>query len=40
MTMNLDDVTEEGVLELNSILRLSNTAVMVVTFDAPEGFTH
>jgi immune inhibitor A len=38
MTMDLDDMTEEGMLELNSVLKWSNTAVMVVTFDAPEGF--
>ncbi|HUV23807.1 MAG TPA: hypothetical protein VMW26_00065 [Methanomassiliicoccales archaeon] len=38
MIMDLDDMTEEGMLELNGVLKWSNTAVMVVTFDAPEGF--
>lgn len=39
MMMELDDITEEGSFKLNSILKWSSTAVMVVTFDAPEGFT-
>jgi hypothetical protein len=39
LTMKLSEMTEEGLFELNSILRWSNQAVMLVTFDAPEGFT-
>jgi len=39
LTMRLDDVTEEGLFELNSVMRRSDEAVMLVTFDAPEGFT-
>ncbi len=38
-TMQLDDVTEEGFFELNMVLKESESAVMLVTFDAPEGFT-
>ena len=38
-TMKLDEVTEEGLFELNKVLNWSNEAVMLVTFDAPEGFT-
>jgi immune inhibitor A len=38
-TMKLDDVTEDGLLELNKVLNWSDEAVMLVTFDAPEGFT-
>lgn len=37
--MKLDDVTEAGLFELNKVLKWSNKAVMLVTFDAPEGFT-
>lgn len=39
LTMRLSDLTEEGLFELNSILKSSDSAVMLVTFDAPEGFT-
>jgi hypothetical protein len=39
LTMKLDEVTEEGLFELNSVLGWSTEAVMLVTFDAPEGFT-
>jgi immune inhibitor A len=39
LTMKLDDVTEEGLFELNKILKWASKAVMLVTFDAPEGFT-
>lgn len=38
-TMRLDDMTEEGLFELNSVLKHSDSAVMMVTFAAPEGFT-
>ena len=38
LTMCLDEVTEEGMLELRSLLKGSKTAVMLVTFDAPEGY--
>jgi len=38
-TMKLSDVTEEGLFELNKVLSWSDMAVMLVTFDAPEGFT-
>ena len=38
-TMKLDDVTEQGKMELEKVLKKSNAAVMIVTFDAPEGFT-
>ena len=39
LTMRLSDLTEDGLFELNSILKSSDSAVMLVTFDAPEGFT-
>ncbi len=35
-TMKLDDITEEGKLELQKVLGWSNKAVMIVTYDAPE----
>jgi immune inhibitor A len=38
-TMSLSDVSEAGIFELNKVLSWSDTAVMIVTFDAPEGFT-
>jgi len=38
-TMKLSDVTEEGLFELDKVLNWSKKAVMIVTFDAPEGFT-
>ncbi|NIM95909.1 MAG: peptidase M6 [Anaerolineales bacterium] len=38
-TMKLSDATEEGLFELNKIMNWSDKAVMLVTFDAPEGFT-
>jgi hypothetical protein len=38
-TMKLDGMTEDGLFELNKILNWANEAVMLVTFDAPEGFT-
>jgi immune inhibitor A len=39
LTMKLADMTEQGIFELNKVLKTSNAAVMLVTFDAPEGFT-
>jgi len=39
LTMKLSDMTEEGLLELNKVLKSSSSAVMLVTFDASEGFT-
>jgi bacillopeptidase F (M6 metalloprotease family) len=39
LTMKLNHVTEDGLFELNKILKSSNSVVMLVTFDAPEGFT-
>jgi hypothetical protein len=36
-TMNLADATEEGIFELNKVLSWSDTAVMLVTYDAQEG---
>ena len=39
VTLNLGDVSEDGWIELNSVLQDSNSAVMLVTYDAPEGFT-
>jgi immune inhibitor A len=38
-TMELNDVTEDGLFELSKVLSWSEKAVMLVTFDAPEGFT-
>lgn len=38
LTMKLDSVTEDGLFELNKILKTSNKVVLLVTFDAPEGF--
>jgi hypothetical protein len=39
LTMRLDDLDETGLFQLRSVLQWSDTAVMLVTFDAPEGFT-
>jgi len=39
LTMKLDEITEDGLFELNSVLKSSSSAVLLVTFDAPEGFT-
>jgi hypothetical protein len=38
-SVNLNDASEEGLFELGQILKWSDQAVMIVTFDAPEGFT-
>lgn len=37
-TMRLDDATEQGRVALRRILGWSDTAVMIVTFDAPENY--
>ncbi len=39
ITIDMDNVTEEGMIQLQSVLKWSQKAVMLVTFDAPEGFT-
>jgi immune inhibitor A len=39
ITLKLDEMTEAGLYELNAMLKRVNAAVMLVTFDAPEGFT-
>jgi hypothetical protein len=39
ITIDLDKTTEDGWLALSSMLKWSQKAVMLVTFDAPEGFT-
>jgi immune inhibitor A len=38
-TMRLDRDTEEGTLRLRRLLRKSDRVAMLVSFDAPEGFT-
>ncbi len=38
-TMKLDEVTEEGMISLRRVLCWSDSAVMIVTFDAPEGYS-
>jgi hypothetical protein len=38
-TMRLDHMTEEGTIELQSILKWCDSAVMIVTYDAAEGVT-
>jgi len=37
-TMKLEDLSNTGMFALNKVLSWSDTAVMLVTFDAPEGF--
>jgi immune inhibitor A len=37
-TMKLDDMTEEGMIALRKVFGWSDNAVMIVTFDAPEGY--
>jgi hypothetical protein len=39
VTLKPDDITEDGVFELNKVLKNSSGAVMLVTSEAPEGFT-
>lgn len=38
LTMKLADVDETGLFELNKVLQWADNAVMLVTYDAPEGF--
>lgn len=38
-TMRLADADETGLFELNKVLKWADSAVMLVTFDAPDGFT-
>ena len=40
LTMKRNNVTEVGLFELNKVLRWSNKAALLVTFDAPESFTY
>jgi hypothetical protein len=37
-TVKISDLDEAGIFELNKVLKQSDSAVMIVTFDAPEGF--
>ncbi|HOG46523.1 MAG TPA: immune inhibitor A [Anaerolineae bacterium] len=37
LTLKLNDVTEEGLFELNEVLKASDRAAMLVTFAAPQG---
>ena len=37
-TMKLDEATEEGMIELRKVMGWSDKAVMIVTYDAPEGY--
>jgi hypothetical protein len=37
LSMNLGNVTEDGLFELNKVLSWSETAAMLVTFDAPKA---
>jgi hypothetical protein len=37
-TMRLDEETEEGMIALRKVLGWSDSAVMIVTYDAPEGY--
>ena len=37
-TMKLNGDTEEGMIELRKVMGWSDSAVMIVTFDAPEGY--
>jgi hypothetical protein len=39
-SMKLDHVTEQGLFELNKVLKWSTNVAMLVTFDAPEGITY
>lgn len=40
LSLDLDQMTEDGVQELNALLKTSSRAVMLVTFEAPEGYTN
>lgn len=39
-TMKLDEMTEQGFFKIDEVLEDSGSAVMIVTFDAPDGFTN
>ncbi len=39
MPVKLNDLTEEGKMELQAILNWADRAAVLITFDAPEGFT-
>jgi hypothetical protein len=39
-TMKLDEVTEDGRISLRKVMGWSDSAVMIVTFDAPEDFNN
>ncbi len=38
--MHLNDITESGEIELNELLKWSNSVVMLVSFNAPDGVTY
>jgi hypothetical protein len=40
VSMKLNHVTEQGLFELNKVLKWSTKVAMLVTFDAPEGVTY
>lgn len=40
VSMKLNNVTEQGLFELNKVLKWSTKVAMLVTFDAPEGITY
>ncbi len=40
VSMKLNHVTEQGLFELNKVLKWSTKVAMLVTFDAPEGITY
>jgi len=39
LSMKLDSLTEAGRFAMNKVIKWSDSAVMLVTFDAPEGYT-
>jgi hypothetical protein len=39
VTLKLDDMSEDGLFELNKVLKSSDNALMLVTYDAPEDAT-
>lgn len=40
VTLKLDDMSEDGLFELNKVLKSSDSALMLVTYDAPEDATN
>jgi bacillopeptidase F (M6 metalloprotease family) len=38
-TLEIDDATEDALFQINKVLKTSDKALMLVTFDAPQGFT-